>query len=690
MGSQRARTGWAQPRTGTSLGRVPAQRRGGQVGAGARALPARRPGKGPGQSYLAQHPHAPLMWLWRHRWPLAPVAVTAGAVTGAVCAPVPAVLAFAAGGAAAWAAAWAGPRLTVRGRMGLSVRERRTAALGLAAASGWVALVDVIALPGRVDAALLAAALGVPAQRWWTSRRKPAAKLTPTAAAMLDKWAAAVAGPAGPKQLRGSIPVRASISEPVEGALVMVVQLAGVHAADATSTRLRRDVEVALGLPADTVRLTAIRDEGSSDRLQVTMTPSRHLEAAPTAWPGPVLEADGAIPTALDSAAEVVSVHLHNEDGVEHGLISGTSGMGKGGSTVVVITPSAIKGIDVVLYADGKRGMSAPELEPVVDKMGVDEAQWGLLIDIAHAVMCDREQRYGKAKLKRFVVGQMPDDDPVVTLLLDEATTINGALSTKRLRKVAEIAQRGRATGVRLIQVSQSVRSDMIVGGVPTRDLLTGAGFSIAHKPGGASAARLATDGIPVPGLVEALQSLPPEAGMAVISRRGQVLATQARVFDAEEDAIAAIAAWRAAGGRPRQLTGADLAAGGPAYATWNSDHGGPDAPSWGTPSASADSSTSTPAAADAGGRPDAAGDWILEALDEHGPSSVNQLQALDGVPARATLYRALNRLMAEALLTNTSGVWRLVGAPEGGQNDDEDDEVAADDETARELEDEK
>jgi hypothetical protein len=627
-----------------------------------------------------------VVWLWRHRWPLAPFAVGAGAVAGVVCAPEAAGLGLTAAGVLAEAAAWAGPRVTWRGRMGLSVRERRTAAVGLAAAAGWVTVVDAVPLLSvRWDAALLAATLGAPAVKWWRARVKPAAKLSPAAAALVDKWAA-VAGPTGPRALRGSVPMPGSVTEPVQGAVSMIVKLAGVHAADATAAKLGRDVEVALGLPADTVRLTAVRDDGPADRLQVTMTPTRHLEEAPTSWLGPVLNADGSMPVAVGPDGAVIEIHLFNEDGVEHGLISGTSGMGKGGSTVVVCLPGILPGSPagggvcqrVVFYADGKRGMSAPELHPIATRLAVNEQQWAQAVDIVHAVMCAREDRYGKAGIKRFQAGINPD--PTVTLLLDEATTLAGALSAKRARKVAEIAQRGRATGIQLIQVSQSVRSDMIVGGVPTRDLLTGAGFSIAHKPGGASAARLATDGIPVPGLVQALQSLPAQPGFAVISRRGQVLAAQARVFDAEAEAIARLADWTAAGGRPLELTGADLAAAGPAYTRWDNprpdDAGAGDTPD-GRPTPAGD-----PAGQGQGGGDDPVGEWVLDVLDEDGPHTAKALDDRPDNPvSRATLYRTLNRLQADGEITNTRGTWHLTGTPAT------DDEVAADDETTHDLE---
>jgi len=627
---------------------------------------------------------------------LAPVLLAGAAVAGSGQAPAGTALGLV-GAAGVMQAAVSWPRVrTVGGRAWLSVRERRTAAVGLAGAAGWIALVD--AAPGlgwRAQAVLLAAVLGAPAAAWWGARRPGADKdkLSPLAARLVADWATEVAAAAGPKPLRAATVVAGSVAEPVEGTVTMTVRLSGVHASNATSTQLRRAVEVALGLPMDTVRLDAVRDDGPADRIAVTMGATRHLEAAPTAWPGPVLGDDGAVPVALDAAGATVAIHLFNKDGVEHGLISGTTGMGKGGSTVVVILPGVMAGCEVVLYLDGKSGMSAPEIHPLMTRMAVDAQAWGRLVDITHAIMEAREKRYGADGIKRFQYGKTTTD-PVITLLMDEATTLANALSAKRVKKVAEIAQRGRGCGIRVIEVSQSVRSDMIVGGVPTRDLLTGGGFGISHKPGGASAARLATDGIQVAGLVEALQALPPEPGMAVITRRGQVLATQARVFDAEDDAIALIEEWSADGGRPRELTGGDLAAAGDAYTTWRTrtETAEDRAPARGTPDTDGDVGGGTEDAGGGTGPAPAAGPagkaeqiktWILDALDEAGADGARaeELEKLPGAPSRATLYRYLSRLMGAGEVTNTDRIWRIAGLPldhdlDHEPDDEPDDEV--------------
>jgi hypothetical protein len=624
---------------------------------------------------------APVQWLWRHRWPLAPVLLAGVTVAGAQTAPARTGLVLAgAAGLAQVAARWPQVR-TIGGRAWLSQRERRTAALGLAGAAGWVAVSDMVpGLGWRVQAVLLVAVLGVPAVTWWGARRPGAGKLSPLAARLVAEWPAKVAGSAGPKPLRDSTVIASTVAEPVEGTVTMTVRLSGVHPTAATSTQLRRAVEVALGLPMDTVRLEAVRDDGPADRVTVTMGAVRHLEKAPTAWPGPILEDDGAMPVALDAGGATVSIHLHNKDGVEHGLISGTTGMGKGGSTVVVCTPGVLARRQVVFYADGKHGMSAPEIHPLATRLALNAKTWALAIDIVHAIMEAREKRYGKAGTKRFEAGKNPD--PIITLLLDEATTLARVLSPKRISKVEQIAERGRSTGVQIIQVSQSVRSDKIIGGVPVRDLLTGGGFSISHKPGGASAARLATDGVQVAGLVEALQSLPPKPGMAVITRRGDVLATQARVFDAEAGAIAEIEAWLQAGNRPLELTGPDLAAAGAAYTDWPVDE---DTDSQTAADGGEDQDDDEPDGAGTPTKPASKAEqkaeeiktWILDTLDQAGIDGARgvELEKTPGAPPRATLYRHLNRLMGDGEIENVKGIWRLAGLPLD-QDDDLDDEL--------------
>jgi hypothetical protein len=622
--------------------------------------------------------------MWRHRWPLTPVLLAGVTVAGAQTAPARTGLVLAgAAGLLEVAARW--PRVrTIGGRAWLSQRERRTAALGLAAAAGWVTLADAVpGLSWRVQAVLLAAVLGAPAATWWGARRTQPGKLSPLAARLVADWATKVAAEIGPKPLRDSTVITASVAEPVEGTVTMTVRLAGVHASNATSTQLRRAVEVALGLPMDTVRLDAVRDDAAADRIAVTMGATRHLEKAPTEWPGPILNDDGSIPTALDAGGATVSIHLFNKDGVEHGVISGSSGTGKGGSSVVVSLPGVLAKRQIVFYADGKHGMSAPEIHPLATRLALDAKTWAVAIDIVHAIMEAREKRYGKAGTKRFEAGKT--SDPIITLLLDEASTLARVLSPKRISKVEQIAERGRSTGVQLIQVSQSVRSDKIIGGVPVRDLLTGAGFSISHKPGGGSAARLATDGIQVAGLAEALQALPAEPGMAVITRRGNVLSTQARVFDAEKGAIAEIEAWLQAGNRPLELTGPDLAAAGAAYTDWPVDEdaagdtdsqtaadGGEDGEDQDDDEPGGTSTPAKPAT-----KTELHRAWILDALDAAGldGATADDLANRDGAPSRSTIFRHLPRLMGAGEVTNTDGIWRIAGLPLD-QDDDLDDDL--------------
>lgn len=626
-------------------------------------------GTATGESLVARAPGLIARHGWTHRWRLAPAAGAAAVAVGESTHPLLTLAGLTVAGASLeWAAR---SKVKIRGRVYLAASERRTAAIWCAGAGGWTAVTAVLPQIGwRADVVLLAAALGWPTWQWVTARKPARARLSAGAAALVAAWAGRVAGPGGPAVLRGAVVVAGSVEEPVEGQVSMVVRLDGVHAANATGTQVRRAVEVAMGLPADTVTLSALRDDGPADRLAVLLAPGRTLEKAPTAWPGPVLGDDGALPVALDAAATTVTIHLFNKDGVEHGLISGTSGSGKGGTTVVVTVPGVLSGRSVVLYADGKHGMSAPELHPLATRLALTPQQAGRAIDIAHAVMCARETRYGAAKLKRFIAaGPDANPDPILTLLLDEATTLNRVLPASKIRKVCEIAERGRACGVQLVQVSQSVRSDMIIGGVPVRDLLTGAGFSIAHKPGGSSAARLASDGVQVAGLVEALQSLPGgKPGMAVITRRGEVLSTSCRVFDAEQAALALVQQWLADGGQPRELTGADLQAAGDLYtkgwdddpATEAADTTGPAARGSGEPSVE-----EAQAAEELESRT-----WVMGQLRDHGPMQLGQLDELAQPeqtggprrgPSRKTISNALLDLATRGLLAKEGRVYALV-----------------------------
>ena len=458
-----------------------------------------------------------------------------------------------------------------------------------------------------------------------------------------------------------------SVSEPADGAVVMTVQLAhGVHAREATSAATRQKVEALYRLPEDTVRLETLRD--NSSRVRVVFTPSRHLEReGGTDWPGPVLLDNGQVPLADTAEGAEVAIPLYTESRVRHGFISGTSGAGKSVTSVSVMLPGLKAGIEVTLLVDGKRGTSTPYLRPVVSRYARLEWQWPVLIEIAYRVMKEREVRRGAAGLHEWRT--LEEDDPIVTLLMDDVTAINRVIKAKHVEMVCEILEHGQAVGVRVIQITQSPSFEDIIGGVKARNLMTSGGWAVCHRAGGSGASRLTLDSTNVD---VSLKGLP--QGQAAITVEGQLVGYPAQVRNATKERVLE----ELPGIIVRHLNGADLEAAGPDYLA---DH-------WETgelPTGS-DVQAAQPVQQPVQELPQqviqppqqrrhpdeldepedlpASRRWVLDQLARSGDGmTLGQLQdAADGVtgaPKRRTISNALTDLMARGAVSKHGAVWR-------------------------------
>jgi hypothetical protein len=512
-----------------------------------------RGGRRPGGSLVARSPRLLCRAAWKYRWQLAPVAGGGLVFAAGALAPVIAALVLAGTAAGAWW--WARSGAQLRDRMLLSVLERRSLALWTAAASVWL-LCAALPAPAAGSPWLLAASLAYPGYRWGASRRvRRVHRLSPAAQAVVDRWTEAVAM-RGPGPLQGSRIIRSTVKEPAEGAYTFTVQLAaGVHGREAATDAGRRGVEVELHLPVDTAALEPDRDDAT--RMHVTLTPSRHLSTKPPEWEGPQLADDGTMPIADAPDGERISIAVYNPDGVEHCFIVGTSGAGKSSTTATIALPGPNAGIETLWMIDGKEGGSAPYLAAACDWYASSPEAWGQVIDAAHAVLLERKRR--RSGKHRWDTPNEPD--PILTVLIDEATSVAVRTSSARHAKVLEMLREGRSLGVRIIQVAQDPMGTDLLGGRKARDLMTGAGAMLAHRPGGSLAGRIALDSTSNRSID--LTSLPPEPGFLAVIRRGRVLAPVARVRHATP-AKAGTAASRIT---PRSLGEADTAAAGPAYA---------------------------------------------------------------------------------------------------------------------------
>ena len=536
----------------------------GQPAAGAAAVVPASLLAAPAVPKPGEQAHRAAVWSWRHRWALTPVVAPVALAAGT--ASDPGSTTWAAGLAAAGLWAWARRDRPARGRMLLSRRERAIAAAWCTVAAAWTPVAAWSPLTPTASGLLLLAGVAWPSGAWWASRRvRPATtveegpELSETARQLIAAWPGTV-GTSGPKPLHGSRIDPDTMREPAPGAWACEVELADdVHGENATGDETRRGLERMLKLPVGCVQLATVRAD--SGRVALTMTPARHLEAEDgVPWPGPEITEDGRIPVAATQDGATVEIRLWNQSGVEHWWINGAQGNGKTCTSYVVMLPGVMAHKQVIFYADGGAGSSLPKaLRPAMARIARSEAQWCAAVEIVYSIMKARQAR--RVDIDDGDEWRMDrETDPIITLWLEEASTIGRALSKRYRDMVEELLEKGRKYGVQLVQVTQGAKVDLLIGGSGGRANMK---TVIAHRPGSDTAARLAMTGTDDSQSINLLQ-LPPQEGWAGIVRNGAVIGFPARVRFARKAAVAALLD----GFTPRTIEGADLAAAGPLYFT--------------------------------------------------------------------------------------------------------------------------
>lgn len=449
-----------------------------------------------------------------------------------------------------------------------SLTERRHAALGIGGVIVWLGI-TVTPMPWLLSLTVLVALIGWPSWEWVNSPLRNTARpkrLSKWAKSVVTAWGENIAT-SGPNPLLGSTPIRHGIEELTAGGMKFEVLLSNSHPNKAVMESIRQDVEFMLAkapmkCPVDSVELSVARDDGGADRIIVTITPTRHLELTATVWQGPVLNRDGSMPIAESLDGSIAHVNLHNDSGVESGLISGASDSGKSNSGTVVVAPGILAGKEIMIYLDGGNGSSNPLMRQMATIDATDLNQWEMAINIFHAIAESRKERWAKTgEFGRNKYQFGTDPEPVVTLFLEEATQLRSALSRESRQRVADLQLIVRKLGMRIIQSMQSLRSDQFIGDAVTRSQAAANGFIIAHAVGSPQDAASSTTGIPIPGIASALGKVPATPGMALISRRKQIVSQCARVFFTETDLEELLTVRSAEGWRPLRFTGADLVA---------------------------------------------------------------------------------------------------------------------------------
>ena len=172
-------------------------------------------------------------------------------------------------------------------------------------------------------------------------------------------------------------------------------------------------------------------------------------------------------------------------------------------------------------------------------------------------VMRARKDRRAREGLSRWCGAD--ELDPIITLNVDEATTVLREISRADAEKVLEILREGRKLGVRVGQTTQDPMGDDLIGGRKARGLMGGAGSLIAHRPGDGTANTLTSSSSSAQ--ID-LRELPQEPGWCAIIRRGEVLSRASKVRKPTEEQVRR----ELDGFVPRALDDDDLDAAGDDY----------------------------------------------------------------------------------------------------------------------------
>jgi hypothetical protein len=446
----------------------------------------------------------------------------------------------------------------------LALIERRAAALGLLAGVAWLAI-TAYPMPFLLDLGLLVAMLAYPSKQWLTSpwRVKPA-KPNPRTQLILDSWKNVISIN-GPTALVGSKIITSTVDEIPGGGLMFTARLAmGQHPADAVSEDVRKKIEALMapkpiGMPIDSVQLSALRDADGADRIRITMSPTRHLELEAIEWPGIGFDQDGWVPMAQDVGGGIVSVPTYNESGALPFLASGTSDMGKSNDALVHVAPGVFDPVikETLIYIDGGGGASSVAMNMMATIVANEPTEWAAALKIAMAIRTERNRRMKDMRLDTWQPG--PEAFNMITVHIAEPNSVMLALPDSYNAGFGSFAQQARKAGMRWGQEPQRTTAPQILGGLAARETAVGIGSMFIHSPGGGDNSRSATDGVPIKGIENVVNALPSEGGMAVVTHRKKVSSQSCRIFWAKPRLIQILNQQIADGWKPTPLADWEL-----------------------------------------------------------------------------------------------------------------------------------
>jgi hypothetical protein len=482
---------------------------------------------------------------WERRHELAPVTATVATLAAGSAFPV-----ATATGLAAVAACQGAIAATGRGRK--SQDERAITAGWAVSAAGWAGA--HLFVPGGTWwqwGLSLVAVTGVQSAMYW---RSPPAQASQEIVeiSIYERALAAVLAElsmdGGP--LRGAR--LASLTMPANQVVVADVALGyGFHSDDVVTTALARAIESRAQIPfKGGIEVTAI----DPSTIRVTASWTQALDSDSVSYDPRRNPGRGKSWMGVDDARNDIVVNNYTTgevDGktrVHHGWLNGRTGAGKSSASVALVLPGLRVGEEIVLGADGK-GDSLDKIKKYIARLarrnlgkGQPGDRFEQVITLAWGIMMARKARPGGW------TGPSPTD-PVITLMLPEATSVKESIDLTTQNMVYEIGRMGESLGVRSIQDLQIPKVDDLIGEGGWRGNTRWVfGFCSADATYSSIASQSTNEEVSLLGL---------PVGRAAVIVEGQVRARKAKmVWISDEDVEQAMR-----GVEPAQLHPADMAA---------------------------------------------------------------------------------------------------------------------------------
>ena len=439
----------------------------------------------------------------RGRW--APVAAVAGVVPAQAWWPGPASAGLVVAGTAGWAVhrvravpgqGWAGPGLGVAAGASGALVYTAASHVGMLGGLPWwqhLLVVGTAAAPG--------------AAAWWRPvpvpdpGPGPAAELVglPAEMQVLRKAVTEAIGIKG-SPIAGARLV--SLGHQAEGVATAILALPGTHTRSVSLPVLRDDLEALAakaaaahaGLGELALGAVQVVPTGVS-RLQVTASWSTQLADQALAYAPPAGLDEGAVwlGKATDRTDVVIPGWTRGPDGrvsCHHAKVVGATGSGKSVTLRDLMIGGLRAGVELVIPLDGK-GDSLDELAALVPggRIARDADSWQAGIELFAAIFLSRKRRQGTPA---SWVEPRPDD-PMITLLVDEAGVLRDGLAPEHHAIVGMGARQTRSLGMRTIQASQVPLVDEWIGGGAWR---AQASITLLHTLRDETHARIAAQGL--------------------------------------------------------------------------------------------------------------------------------------------------------------------------------------------------